>query len=174
MMTLRDRILAVYQGHTPDVVPYMLDLSHWFYHKHRMAWDLSQVFEKPETDLIDYHRQVGAGFYLPNLGSFYSTTFAADVEVETTKHAVDGVPEIIWRIRTPLGEIERRRRWEEQTYAWGISQWGVRNAADLRVFGDAMSRREFSPKWDNYRAWVQEVGDVGVVYLSAGYSAVGY
>ena len=32
-MTLRERILAVYRGETPDVVPYMLDLSHWFYHK---------------------------------------------------------------------------------------------------------------------------------------------
>jgi hypothetical protein len=174
MMTLRERILAVYRGDEPDVVPYMLDLSHWFYHKHRMPWDLSRAFERPETDLIDYHRQAAAGFYLPNLGSFYSTAFAPDVEVETAKHEADNAPEIIWRVRTPLGEIERRRRWEEQTYAWGISRWGVRNEADLQVFGYAMSRREFTPKWDNYRAWVREVGDAGVVYLSAGYSAMGY
>ena len=36
-MTMRERILAVYRGETPDVVPYMLDLSHWFYHKNRDA-----------------------------------------------------------------------------------------------------------------------------------------
>ncbi len=173
-MTPRDRILAVYRGDTPDVVPYMLDLSHWFYHKHHLPWDLSRVYEEPETDLIDYHQQVGVGFYLPNLGSFYSATFPADVQVETSKHEEDGVPEITWHIRTPLGEIQRRRRWEEQTYAWGISQWGIRNEQDLRVFGDAMSRRSFFSEWANYRAWTDAVGDNGVVYLSAGYSAMGH
>ena len=47
-MTLRERILAVYRGETPDVVPYMLDLSHWFYHRHRLPWDLSQAYVEPE------------------------------------------------------------------------------------------------------------------------------
>lgn len=173
-MTPRERILAVYRGDTPDVVPYMLDLSHWFYHKHRIPWDLSQAYEQPETDLINFHRQAGAGFYLPNLGSFFSVAFPPDVQVEVCKQEVSGVPEIVWRIRTPSGEIERRRRWEEQTYAWGISRWGIRNEQDLRVFGEAMSRRSFSPKWDNYRAWVEAVGENGVVYLPAGYSAMGH
>ena len=173
-MTIRERILAVYRGDTPDVVPYMLDLSHWFYHKHRLPWDLSRAYESPECELIDYHKQVGVGFYLPNLGSFYSVTFPPDVEVETARHEVAGVPEIVWRIRTPLGNIERRRRWEERTYAWGISQWGIRNERDLRAFGYAMSRRSFSPIWGNYRAWTAEVGDHGVVYVLPGYSAMGH
>ena len=30
-MTPRERILAVYRGKRPDAVPFMLDLSHWFY-----------------------------------------------------------------------------------------------------------------------------------------------
>ena len=173
-MTMRERILAVYRGETPDVVPFMLDLSHWFYQKHHLPWDLSQSHERPESDLIDYHKRVGAGFYIPPLGSFYSVAFPSDVEVETVRHEVDGVPEIIWRLRTPLGNIERRRRWEEQTYAWGISRWGIRNEQDLRVFGYAMSRQSFSPKWENYRAWTAEVGEHGTVYISPGYSAMGY
>lgn len=172
-MTPRERILAVYRGDTPDVVPYMLDLSHWFYHRHHLPWDLSRVYEDPETELIDYHRRIGAGFYLPNLGSFYSVTFPPDVQVTTSKDEVDGSPEITWQIRTPLGQLERRRRWEEQTYAWGIRHWGIQNERDLQVFGDAMSRRSFMPKWDHYRAWTNEVGDNGVVYLPAGYSAMG-
>ena len=51
-MTQRERILAVYRGRTPDVVPFMLDLSHWFYHKNRKPWDLSRPYERPEDDLI--------------------------------------------------------------------------------------------------------------------------
>ena len=54
-MTARERILAVYRGQTPDVVPYMLDLSHWFYHKHHLPWDLSASYEEPEFELIAFH-----------------------------------------------------------------------------------------------------------------------
>jgi hypothetical protein len=173
-MTLRERILAVYQGDTPDVVPYMLDLSHWFYWKNRMPWDLSVPFERPEHDLIDYHRQVGAGFYMPNLGAFYAAPFGDDVKATTEKRQRRGQAEIVWRLQTPLGVIERARVWEEQTYAWGISQWGIHNEQDLRIFAQAMMSRTYTPLWDQYVAWTRYVGDLGVVYLSAGYSAMGH
>jgi len=174
-MSLRERILAVYSGDVPDVVPYMLDLSHWFYHRNRLPWDLSAAYEAPERELIDCHRRLGCGFYLANLASFYSASFAEDVTAETEKQVrEDGRPEIAWRLKTPLGEIERRRVWEETTYGWGISRWGVRTEQDLAVLAYAMSRRRFTPNWPNYRAWVDEVGELGVVYIVAGYSAIGY
>jgi hypothetical protein len=174
-MSLRERILAVYSGGVPDRVPYMLDLSHWFYHRHRLPWDLSVAYEAPERELIECHKRLGCGFYVANLASFYAVSFPEDVTAQTEKLVrEDGMPEIVWRLTTPLGRIERRRCWEERTYAWGISRWGIRNEQDLRVFGDAMSRRSFVPKWDNYRAWVEQVGDYGVVYISPGYSAMGH
>lgn len=69
-MTLRERILAVYRGDAPEAVPFMLDLSHWFYHSRQLPWDLSRAYEELECDLVDCHRDMGAGFYMPNLGSF--------------------------------------------------------------------------------------------------------
>lgn len=173
-MSMRERILAVYRGECPDVVPYMLDLSHWFYHKNHLAWDLSTSYEKPEYDLIAYHKQAGAGFYMPNLGSFYSASYGSDVESEVRKEYRDGVPEISWRLTTPLGTIERRRIWEETSYSWAISRWGVRTEQDLKVLGHALSSLTYAPRWDRYQAWDHEVGDDGVVYLSAGYSAMGH
>ena len=173
-MTVRERILAVYRGETPDVVPYMLDLSHWFYHKNRVPWDLSVAYDKPESELIAYHKQAGAGFYMPNLGSFYSASYGDDVQSEVRKEYHDGVPEIVWRLTTPLGSIERRRMWEESSYSWAITRWGVQTEQDLRVLGYALGSRTYAPLWDRYRAWVDEVGDMGVVYLSAGYSAMGH
>ena len=173
-MTLRERILAVYRGETPDVVPYMLDLSHWFYHKNQVPWDLSAAYDKPEVELIRYHKQAGAGFYMPNLGAVYSATYGADVQSDVRKVDHDGVPEIVWRLTTPLGSIERRRIWEETSYSWAISRWGVQSEQDLRVLGYALGSRTYAPLWDRYQAWVDEVGDTGVVYLSAGYSAMGH
>jgi hypothetical protein len=173
-MTLRERILAVYRGETPDVIPFMLDLSHWFYHKNRIPWDLSIAYDKPEFALIDYHRQVGAGFYLPNLGSFYSVQYGPDVKAETFKETRDGVTEIVWRLATPLGSIERRRAWEEASYSWAITRWGVQTERDLRVLAYALSSRTYSPLWERYDAWRKAVGDSGVVYISPGYSAMGH
>ena len=172
-MTLRERILAVYRGQTPDVVPYMLDLSHWFYHKNRLPWDLSKSYDQPEVDLIAYHRRVGAGFYMPNLGAFYTAPYGADVQAITTKVMHGDIPEIVWRLETPLGAIERRRIWEETSYSWAITRYGVQSEQDLRVLGYALASRTFSPLWERYHQWDQLVGDGGIVYLSAGYSAMG-
>ena len=173
-MNHRERILSVYRGETPDVVPFMLDLSHWFYERTRRPWDLSAAYEKPERDLIEYHKKAGVGFYLANLASFYTVAHADDVDVTIVKRERNGVPEITWRIETPLGSIERSRIWEPRTYAWGISRWGIETEQDLRVLRHAMATRWFQPRWDRYQAWVDEVGDAGVVYASRGYSAMGY
>lgn len=173
-MTLRDRILAVYRGETPDVVPFMLDLSYWFYHRNRMPWDLSTAYTEPEHKLIDYHKKVGAGFYMPNLAAFYAASYSPDVTATTRKRDRNGSPEIVWRLESPRGRIERARVWETQTYAWGISQWGISNEKDLLVFKDAMSQRSFVPDWNCYQQWTDYVGDDGVVYISPGYSAMGY
>ena len=173
-MTPRERILAVYAGETPDVVPFFLDLSHWFYWKNRLPWDLSGTYTEPERALIDLHRQVGAGFYMPNLGAMYSAAFPDEVRATTEKRDAGGAPEIVWRLETASGAIERARKWEELTYAWGITQWGIRTAEELRVFGEAMAHRTYASDWAQYRAWDEYVGDDGVVYLSAGYSAMGH
>jgi uroporphyrinogen-III decarboxylase len=172
-MTLRERILAVYRGQTPDVVPFMLDLSHWFYHQNRLPWDLSRAYLEPERELIDYHRRQGVGFYIPNLASFFEAGYGEGVQAECEKSVIQGHAAITWRLRTPLGTIQRIRTWEEQTYAWATKQWGIRSEQDLRVLGHALAHRRFQPCWDRYRSWQQTIGDTGVAYLVFGYSAMG-
>ena len=171
-MTHRERILSVYRGQTPDQVPVMLDLSHWFYQKNRMPWDLSVAFEKPEYELMDYHKKSDVGFYMPNLGNFFSIVSPEDVK--TTVRKSDDGSEITWECQTPLGNIQRKRRWEEATYAWGISEWGVKTEEDLKVLAYALANRTFQPNWEQYDIWKDYVGDNGAPYIGAGYSGMGY
>jgi len=170
---MRHRILSVYRGERPDVVPFMLDLSHWFYHKNHMPWDLSKAYTAPEAALIDYHKKMGVGFYMPNLAAFFDVGYPSDVLVETESCVVNGSPAITWRYTTPLGSIERTRIWQEQTYSWAIAGWSAKTEQDIRVLGYALSGRTFTPKWENYIAWRDYVGDIGVVNLPFGYSAMG-
>ena len=170
-MTPKQRIEAVYQGRTPDQVPFMLDLSHWFYHENRLPWDLSKAYDKPEYELIDYHKRAGVGFYVPNLGSFFAVHYPPDVTTTVTKS--DDGRTITWQHETPLGTIRRSRVWEDATYAWGIARWALRSEPELRVLGHALAGRTYSPRWDRYQAWADAVGDCGVVYVGLGYSGMG-
>ena len=173
-MTIRDRIMSVYRNEVPDVVPYMLDLSHWFYHRNRLPWDLSASYETPEYSLIDYHKQAGVGFYMPNLASFYSVEYRDDVCVQVSKEIDADQVSIVWRFITPLGTIERRRIWEESSYSWAIRDWSIKSENDLKILGYAMSDRKFIPRWDKYDEWAKYAGDNGVVYMPLGYSGIGH
>ena len=174
VMSTRERILAVYRGQNPDAVPFMLDLSHWFYHKNQSPWDLTVSYDKPETELIDFHKKMGVGFYMPNLASFFSIRYGEDVQAETEKATRNGVPEITWRFTTPLGTIERKRIWEQASYSWPISRWGLTDEQGLRILAYALASRTYSTLWDRYEAWREYVGEMGVVYALTGYSAIGH
>lgn len=171
-MSLRERIRSVYGGGTPDVVPCMLDLSHWFYHRNRLPWDLSRACNDPETELLAYHQRMGVGFYLPNLASFVDVAFGENVRA-TVKKSADGT-EITWAYETPLGVIRRMRRWNEQTYSWGIPSWGARTEQDLKTIAYALASRSYTPRWERYAAWDSAVGECGVVYAVFAYSGMGH
>ena len=173
-MTMRERILAVYQGKTPDVVPYMLDLSHWYYQKNNLPWDLSISYDKPEYALIDYHKKQGVGFYVPNLGTFYSATYGSDVRSECVKTSINGSPAITWRFTTPLGSIQRTRVWEPGSYSWAIHEWALKTENDLRILAYALASRTYAPIWQHYHDWNNYIGDMGVTYMLVGYSAMGH
>ena len=170
-MTPKERIMAVYEGKMPDRVPFMLDLSHWFYHKNQIPWDLSKSYDKPEYELIDYHRKVGVGFYVPNLGSFFDISYPDDIKT-TTQKSEDGKA-ITWTIETPIGSISRTRVWHDVTYAWGIEYWGIKTEQQLKVLAYAFENRTFKFLPEKYRAWVDYIGDLGVCYVILGYSAMG-
>ena len=173
-MTLRERILAVYNGKTPDKVPFMLDLSHYYYERFQKDWNLCSGYTEPEQDLIDFNKRVRAGFYMPNQAVFYRTEMASDVISTVERRPVGDTEEIVWRYETPIGSIERIRIWEPGSYSWAIKKWGVETEQDLKVLGYAMASRRYTPLIENYQAWENAVGDDGVVYLSPGYSAMGY
>lgn len=172
-MTERERILAVANGEKPDRIPYMLDLSHYFYHKYQKDWDLCYGYAKPEKELIDFNRKMGAGFYMPNQATFFKVHYDDSVKAGAVRKIVNGEPEITWTFETPVGRIERKRRFMSGSYSWAINKWGVEDEKDLEVLKYALTHLSYEPLPENYKAWSDYVGDDGVVYLSPGYSAMG-
>jgi len=172
-MTERDRLLTVYRGGTPDHVPFYLDLSHWFYQRHKVPFDLSVAVHGVEDDLLACHREFGAGFAIPNRISYFDVSYPPEVRSSVSRHETGRGPELTWTIETPLGSICRKRLWNESSYSWGISEWGVQDERGLRVLSYALSRAQYHPAWERYTCWREAVGGIGVPYLSVGYSAAG-
>jgi hypothetical protein len=173
-MTERQRILDVFNGKKPDRIPYVLDLSHFYNAKCKRPFHLLNSFPKADYELIDYHKKLGVGFYMPNQAMFYDISYGKDVKSSAKTEMVNGVAEIHWEYETPFGKIERIRRWEPSSYSWPVKMTGVQTQNDLKVLGYAMGSRIFSPRIENYLDWKHYVGNDGVVYLSVGYSAIGY
>jgi hypothetical protein len=172
MMTMKQRIKSVFLGEKPDVIPFMLDLSHWFYHRQQIPWDLSQTYRGPEYDLIDLHKEHGVGFYLPNLGHFYDVAYPDNVKANVRK-SIDS-KKITWSLETPMGKVERTRIWEDISYSWGIHDWGIVSKEQLKIFAFAMANRTYNFLPEKYQAWVNAIGDIGVCYVGTGYSAMGH
>lgn len=173
-MTERERLLAVYRGEVPDRVPFFLDLSHWFYQRENLPFDLSVPVLEPEQELLAYHKKAGAGFYIPNRISYYDAVYPPEVTGMVTKQLTPHGPELTWRLETPIGAIQRKRLWQQASYSWNISEWGVRTAQDLRVLAYAIGRLQFRPAWERYRRMQQAAGGLGVLYVSLGYSGMGH
>ena len=174
MVTERRRILDVLNRQTPDRVPFMLDMSHYYYHKYNKEWNILNGYVEPEHDLIAFNKQFGAGFYVPNQMLLFSSKHTSGVEPKVEVIDVNGCPEIHWRYETPIGAIERVRVWEPSSYSWAIKRWGVTTEQDLKVLGYVMEHRAFTPLIENYIKWDGAVGDDGFIYLLPGYSAMGH
>lgn len=172
-MTERERILAAAYNEKPDRVPYMLDLSHYYYHKYQKDWDLCKGYVEPERELIDFNRKMGAAFYMPNQARFYGVHYDSTIKAGAVREIADGSPEITWSFETPVGRIERKRRFMKGSYSWAINKWGVEDEKDLEVLKYALTHISYEPLPENYKAWADYTGDDGVVYLSPGYSAMG-
>ena len=174
-MTQRERILSVYRGETPECVPFMLDLSHWFYQKFRKPWDLSVAYEEPEYELIDYHKRSSAR------GSICLTSRRCTAAAIRTmcarrfgRRVLTGTPRLSGDTILPSAASSGGGYGKSRTTRGGIRDWGLKSEDDLKVLAYAMSRREFAPRWDQYQAWVDYIGDIGVAYIGAGYSGIGY
>ena len=173
-ITTRDRMLSAYRGEMPDRVPFILDLSHYYYERFKKPWVLLNSYGEPERDLIDFNRKFGAGFYLPNQMQLFDVYYEGDVKSRAWIEDAGRSAETHWSYETPKGKIERVRTWSEQTYSWATTQYGVETEDDIRVLADAMCARRYKPLQDNYIAWDRYVGEDGIVQMPLGYSAMGY
>lgn len=168
-MTPKERVKAVYEGKTPDQVPFLLDLSHWYKKNYNVPFDLSGM-KKVEHELVDLHKKLGAVSYV-EMGSFFDV-YSEDPEVEFKSWIEDGV--FHTKIVTPVGSLEERRVFSNISYSYNIKEPLVKSVDDFPVVEYMMKALQCRPKWDYYRDWEKALGDLAFIYVQLPYSGFGY
>jgi hypothetical protein len=168
-MTPRDRVAAVYAGKTPDQVPLLLDLSHWYKKNYGVPFDLAG-FQQVERDLVALHREIGAVCYC-EAGAFYELSVEGD-DARVSAKTTDGV--FSTTIETPLGTIHEERVFERSSYSYNIRKHLLEGVEDFPIVEYLMERLVCRPRWDKYRAWSEALGECGYLYAQLPYSGSGY
>ena len=169
-MTPRERVLAVYNGQTPDQVPLMLDLSHWYKKNYNVKFDLTG-FHGIDEQLVSLHKTLNAVAYV-EMGSFYELYFESSNISDKAWTDDSGVYHR--QIVTPIGALEEERVFSEVSYSYNIKKYLVESVDDFEIVNLVMDNYRVKPRWDMYNQWKEVLGDLGVIYTQLPYSGLGY
>ena len=154
-MTERERVLTLLAGGRPDRVPWFGDLDYW-------ATALIGRGERPagfkESDAyIDWHRDLGCGFYLQGYFPF--------------RAVVEGCRITEWRegnarrrrIETPRGALTETWTWLPESFAEAPTEHLVKGAADLPAYRSLFEHTRYEPDYAFAERRLRQVGGQGVV-----------
>ena len=154
-MSPRDGILALLRGERPDRVPWFGDLDYW-------VTGLIASGKKPEDfrateDYIQWHRNLGVGFYLQ--GYYPFRTILENCRERAWREGNRGFRELI----TPVGTLRECWQYLPDSFAEAPVEHLVKSEKDLPALRYLYENRRFEPDYDQARRRLEQVGDMGVV-----------
>ena len=154
-MNPRTRLLAILGGQKPEHVPWFGDLDYW-------ATALIGRGEKPvdfklSDAYIEWHRELGVGFYLQ--GYF---PFKTIIENCGVKEWNEGNLRRR-RIETPSGSLQETWTWLPESFAEAPTEHLVKSAADLRAYRHVHENTRYEPDYAFAKARWRQVDEMGVV-----------
>lgn len=185
-MNHRERITAVFQGETVDVIPWVPRLDLW-HNAHTMSgtlpekyagmsvedihraegWPLHKIvpeYLKPEKPEDIYHRGIG----LYDLKEFaYTFEFSADVDIEVKPEISEDEEMTSIVYHTPVGSVRVRHGLTAEMKKSGASvSWvkehAIKGPEDYKVLAHLFGNLKLKPAYERYNAWRDTVGDDGL------------
>jgi len=128
-MTPNERLLAVFQGKQPDVIPWHADLTYWY--NAQRVWD-----KLPEAWRGDGVRQMyldlRAGCHEHALFNPWRQEFeGTETRVETYEEGAVQLQRTQWH--TPVGSLTQVKQYEPQAATWAYRKYPVASQEDLRT-----------------------------------------
>lgn len=154
-MTPRERLLHVLSGMKPDRVPWFGDLDYW-------ANSLIKRGLKPgdfilSDDYLEWHRDLGVGFYLQGYFPYKQILTGCDVNEWHDGHR--HYKEII----TPLGSVRECWEYIPTSFSDGPVEHFLKSVGDIPVMKFIYQNTRFEPDYGTAILRKEQVGDQGVV-----------
>jgi uroporphyrinogen-III decarboxylase len=154
-MTPRERILKILNHEQPDKVPWFGDLDYW-------ATSLVKMGIKPEgfissSGYIDWHRDLGVGFYLQ--GYFPFKTIYTNCDVRDWNEGNRRFREI----GTPVGEVRECWEYIPASFTEGPVEHFLKSEDDLPAMKFIYENIRFEPDYDFAHERLKQVGEQGIV-----------
>jgi len=155
MMTERERVLTLLSGGRPDRVPWLGDLDYWA--TALIGRGLKPAGFKESDAYIDWHRDLGVGFYLQ--GHFPFRTIIEGCRVAEWREGTSRRR----RVETPRGTLTERWTWLPESFAEAPTEHLVKSAADLAAYRSLFEHTRYEPDYAFAEKRARQVGDQGVV-----------
>jgi uroporphyrinogen-III decarboxylase len=154
-MTPRERILKILNHEQPDKVPWFGDLDYW-------ATSLVKRGIKPEgfissSGYIDWHRDLGVGFYLQ--GYFPFKTIYQNCDVRDWNEGNRRFREI----GTPVGKVRECWEYIPASFTEGPVEHFLKSEDDLPAMKFIYENIRFEPDYDFAHERLKQVGEQGIV-----------
>jgi len=163
-MTDRERLLAIMAGHSPDRIPWIPRLEIW-HRAHLRRGTLPSEFEG--LSLREIEHRLGVGTPARNGRVFRTELRGVEVRTEDLDNALRTV------YITPLGRVSTLQRRSSVLHQGGINtelevEHMIKRVEDYPIVEYIVEHTDVIPTYQEYEAYVQEIGDDGVPLVSAG------
>lgn len=162
-MTHRERLLAVMAGESPDRIPWVPRMLLW-YNAHKKAGTLPHSYKN--YTLREIEKDLGIGTPARD-GHVFKKTLR-NVEVKTDRRGGDLLTEYI----TPVGTVSSRESSTAELDKAGIQKLEVehliKKPGDYKVVEYIVEHTDYTPTYDEYAAYDEEMGEDGVPMVAAG------
>jgi len=157
VLTPRERILTFLKGDIPDQVPWFGDLDYWATAKiHRK--EVPENFRESE-DYIQWHRDLGVGFYLQGYFPFKEIIDNCNVSAWTEKN------KRYRKIETPKGVLTECWQWLPTSFSEGHVEYLVKTEEDLPAYNYIIENTRYEPDYSFAVLRKKQVQEMGVVLV---------
>jgi uroporphyrinogen-III decarboxylase len=150
----RQRILTILNGGRPDRVPWFGDLDYWA--TALIGQGIKPADFKQSRAYIDWHRDLGVGFYLQ--GYFPFKTIIENCNVKEWKED----NRRFRQVDTPKGTLRECWTWMPASYTEGPTEHLVKSADDLPAYQYLHENTRYEPDYEFAYQRIQQIGDMGI------------
>ena len=158
-MTIRQRVISVFEGRVPDVMPWFADLTYWITGQ-RNRGTFPKEYEGDEG-YLQLHKDLGVGVFLYSPSVYYGRR---DESLFTSVNKKEGELDI-HEVHTPEGILRSARKYCPMSLSSALVEYAVKTPIDLNALRCFISSEDVFPNYEPFERRDALWGEDGIPVL---------